>query len=48
MSPVIFNMVIDYKLLIHLLAKIEPRVEGLPVNAADDDMLLFATTLMGL
>lgn len=49
MSPIIFNMVIE-RLLKELPEDIGARIGGLVINAAAfaDDMLLFATTPMGL
>lgn len=49
MSPVIYNMVMD-RLLTRLPKEVGAKSGGLTVNAAAfaDDMLLFATTPLGL
>lgn len=49
MSPVIFNMIID-RMLERLPEDIGVRIGGVAINAAAfaDDLLLFATTPMGL
>lgn len=48
MSPVIFNMIVNQ--LLKQLPEVGAKIGGLSVNAAAfaDDMLLFATTSMGL